>query len=180
MTDWETEAHGKNNWPVIIQQVRGTASGGIPTSWHPGPSQNCVEPETVHLLQWCSLLLCFLRAGLSPCFSEGAWQGWGMKPLRQIHSRSQASLTRPSFSLPLSFPPFFLSALNSHNGQAESTFTMMTQPTSAEDLDGMFKGTDNKALICPRNKQVGASECEEPGAKGTWMTSTSPDEEAVE
>lgn len=103
-----------------------------------------------------------------------------MKPLRQIYSKSQASLTRTSFSLPLSFPPFFLSALNSQNAQAESTFTVMTQLTYAEALERVFKGTDTKALICPRNKQAGASECEEPGVKGTLMTSALPDEEAVQ
>lgn len=51
---------------------------------------------------------------------------------------------------------------------------VIIQPTSARALEGVFK-----VLICPRNSQVGASEPEELGVKGIWMTSTLLDEEAV-
>lgn len=75
------------------------------------------------------------------------------------HGRGQASLTSPSFSLPLSFP---LSCLSVCPGWSEwpatTCSTVMAQPMSAGAWEGAFKGTNSVVLIHPRNSWVGASE----------------------
>lgn len=56
---------------------------------------------------------------------------------------------------------------------------VMTQLTFAGALEGAFKGTNTKVLICPKNSQVGTSEPKELGVKGAWITSALSSEEAV-